>query len=140
MFKLEVKSKTSVDRKLTHSISRARGEKVARLGQSLDELCYALTIALLCTQRAHHGGKHSLHDTGEQLWAQSVSTCTSAGMAWGRTCGLRRYWGAQATDWWLGRNSKKVKKVSQVVRREVSEMQQNAKVRRIFWAEDDLNV
>lgn len=75
-------------KKLTHSISRTRGEKVAGLGQSLDELCDALTVALLCTQRAHHGGEHSLHYTSEQFWAQGVSTCTTPSLGWGRTRGL----------------------------------------------------
>lgn len=62
------------DLRLTHSVSRALREKVAGLGQSLDELGDALSVALLGPQRAHHGGQHSLHDASEQLRAQRVST------------------------------------------------------------------
>lgn len=92
---------------LTNSISRARSEQVAGLGQSLDELGDALSTALLCPKRAHHGGQHSLHDPGEQFGTQWVSPRWACSLRWGRTGTLRGGRSTRATDGWLGWNKKR---------------------------------
>lgn len=88
---------------LTYSISRARTEQVAGLGQSLDKLCNTLSVALLCPERAHHGGQHSLYNASEQFRAQRVCTGIAAGPERGSTGGRGEGWATRATGRWLGR-------------------------------------
>lgn len=88
---------------LTHCISSSRCEEIAGLGESLDKLGDALSVALTSPQRPHHGGQDSLHNACEKLRAQSLATSTrrlrgGGGGSWrGSGCGLCRW---RLLVWW----------------------------------------
>lgn len=67
------KKKANKTETLTHGVPCAGCEDVAGLGEPLDELGDALSVALGRAQGTHHGGQDPLYNPSEQLRIQGLS-------------------------------------------------------------------